>query len=92
MLRCLYERLAPGGRLVVFQFAPHNPTRAYMEWLASWYLIYRDLAAFQGVVAAAGISAEEAEFGAEPQGVDLFVSIRRGGLPVRGGTRTDTGR
>ena len=37
-------RLAPGGRMVVFQFAPHNPTRAYMEWFANWYLTYRDTA------------------------------------------------
>src|SRR6185369_18074367 len=33
MIQCLFAQLAPGGRLIIFQFAPHNPTRAYMEWL-----------------------------------------------------------
>src|SRR5207249_2596458 len=38
MLRGLHKQLAPSGRLTFFQFATHNPSRAYMEWLANWYL------------------------------------------------------
>ena len=75
MLRALATRLAPGGRLTIFQFAPHNPTRAYMEWVANWYLIYRDTAQLQSLVAAAGIPAAHAHCGAEPLGVDLYVTI-----------------
>jgi extracellular factor (EF) 3-hydroxypalmitic acid methyl ester biosynthesis protein len=78
MLRALVQRLAPGGRLTVFQFAPHNPTRAYMEWLANWYLIYRDGKQFRALVQAADVAADEIQFGAEPLGVDLYVTIRRG--------------
>ena len=41
MLALFWQRLAPGGRLVVGNFAPHNPTRAFMEWIGNWYLRYR---------------------------------------------------
>jgi SAM-dependent methyltransferase len=77
MLRALYTRLAPGGRLTVFQFAPHNPTRAYMEWIANWYLVYRDVPQLRQVVESAGLAGAAAEYGAEPLGVDLFVTLVR---------------
>jgi len=77
MLRSLYARLAPGGRLVVFQFAPQNPTRAYMEWFGNWYLLYRDSQKFQQLVASAGLGASMIQLGAEPLGIDLFASIVR---------------
>jgi SAM-dependent methyltransferase len=72
MLRCLYEHLAPGGRLILFQFAPHNPTRAYMEWFGNWYLLYRDAEQLARLVAEAGL---RAEFGAEAEGIDLLAHI-----------------
>jgi hypothetical protein len=75
MLRCLAEQLAPGGRLIVFQFAPHNPTRAYMEWFANWYLIYRTQAELKRVAEDAAIEKAEISYGAEALGVDLFVQI-----------------
>lgn len=75
MLRCLTGQLAPGGRLIVFQFAPHNPTQAYMEWFANWYLTYRDVITLRRVVEAANLCDVEVEFGAEPLGIDLYVQI-----------------
>jgi extracellular factor (EF) 3-hydroxypalmitic acid methyl ester biosynthesis protein len=77
MLRCLYGQLSAGGRLIVFQFAPHNPTRAYMEWFGNWYLTYRGEAAFRGLVEAADLIGAEVTYGAEPLGIDLFATIRR---------------
>jgi extracellular factor (EF) 3-hydroxypalmitic acid methyl ester biosynthesis protein len=77
MLRVLWERLADGGRVTVFQFAPHNPSRAYMEWIANWYLIYRDERQLRALVQAVGDFESSAQFGAEPLGVDLYVSLRR---------------
>src|SRR5262245_1007266 len=75
MLRALAAQLSPGGRLIVYQFAPHNPTRAYMEWIANWYLIYRDAQQLQSVVAAAGLAGHRTPVGAEPLGVALYVTI-----------------
>lgn len=78
MLRILYQRLAPGGRMTVFQFAPHDPTRAYMEWIGQWHLIYRDAAQLRAFVERAQLDAAELAYGAEPLGVDLFVTATRG--------------
>lgn len=77
MLAALYQPLAPGGRLVVFQFAPHNPTRAYMEWFGNWYLVYRSLAELQHVVETAKLPGAAASYGAEPLGIDLYVSLTK---------------
>ena len=77
MLRCLYEQLAPAGRLIVFQFAPHNPTRAYMEWIGNWYLTYRDANALRRLVESAGLVSATAQYEAEKLGVDLFAAIQR---------------
>lgn len=77
MLRLFWDRLAPGGRMTVFQFAPHNPSRALMEWIGNWYLVYRDQSELELMTAAAGIPRRAVTFGAEPLGVDLFVSATR---------------
>lgn len=77
MVVALYERLAPGGRLVIFQFAPHNPTRAYMEWLGNWYLIYRDRTALERVVREARLPDASTTFDAESLGIDLYASLTR---------------
>jgi extracellular factor (EF) 3-hydroxypalmitic acid methyl ester biosynthesis protein len=77
MLRCLYGQLAPGGRLIVFQFAPHNPTRAYMEWFGNWYLTYRDEATLRQLVESADLSGARVEYGAEAVGVDLYAMISK---------------
>jgi SAM-dependent methyltransferase len=75
MLRAFWERLAPGGRLAIFQFAPHNPTRSYMEWLGNWYLIYRTPAELEQLAHAAGLPRESWQLGSEPLGVDLLLSL-----------------
>lgn len=77
MLRLFWRQLAPGGEMTVLQFAPHNPSRALMEWIGNWYLIYRDEEEFRQVVADSGIPGSCAEFGAEPLGVDLYVTARK---------------
>jgi extracellular factor (EF) 3-hydroxypalmitic acid methyl ester biosynthesis protein len=74
MLGLFWQLLAPGGRLVVFQFAPHNPSRALMEWIGNWYLIYRDEQSLRSVAAAAGFPAQQVKMGAEAQGVNLYLS------------------
>jgi len=81
MLSSLYRRLAPGGRLVVFQFAPHNPTRAYMEWFGNWYLTYRGDAEFQRLIESAHLPDAAIAFGTEALGIDLFAAIAKPQLP-----------
>ena len=77
ILRTFWNRLAPGGRLAVFQFAPHNPTRAYMEWLGNWYLIYRTTDELRQLALDAGLPAPVIELSSEPLGVDLLLLATR---------------
>jgi len=77
MIRCLFDQLSSGGELVIFQFAPHNPTRAYMEWFANWYLTYREEDAFRRLLGVAKLPGAAIEFAAEPLGIDLYAKITR---------------
>jgi hypothetical protein len=48
-----------------------------MEWIGDWHLLYRDEAQLRSLGAAAGIPGQATALGAEPLGVDLFVTAER---------------
>jgi extracellular factor (EF) 3-hydroxypalmitic acid methyl ester biosynthesis protein len=77
MLKEFWSRLAPGGAAFVFNFAPYNPTRAYMEWLGNWYLLYRSEAELAALATAAGIPADLWKISAEPLGIDLYIKLNK---------------
>lgn len=77
LLRLFWKQLASGGKLIVGNFAPHNPTRAYMEWIGNWYLIYRTAEDMQRLAAADGIDRSRFSIGAERLGIDLFLIAER---------------
>jgi SAM-dependent methyltransferase len=77
MLRLLWQQLRPGGLLLVGNFAPHNPTRAYMEWIGNWYLIYRTAEELARLADRAGIPAHLRSVASEPLGVDLFLIAQK---------------
>lgn len=73
MLRFLWQQLGKQGKLLVGNFAPHNPTRAYMEWVGNWYLIYRAAGELADLASAAGLPRDAFTVCAEPLGIDLFL-------------------
>jgi hypothetical protein len=75
MIRTFASALSPAGTLHLFQFAPHNPTRTYMEWLGNWYLTYRTADELHRLGLAAGLNAPQLTLGSESLGVDLLLSI-----------------
>jgi SAM-dependent methyltransferase len=77
LLRLFWRQLAPGGSLLVGNFAPHCPTRAYMEWIGNWYLIYRTAADLDALAVRAGIPASCRAIGAERLEFDLFLCAQR---------------
>lgn len=79
MLRLFWRQLADEGLMLVGNFAPHNPTRAYMEWIGNWYLLYRTAEQLVELATQAEISADRARVTAEPLGVDLFLVARQTG-------------
>ena len=73
MLRLFWQWLAEGGVMLVGNFAPHNPTRAYMEWIGNWYLTYRTTEDLERLALRAEIPKEHYSITSEPLGVDLFL-------------------
>lgn len=74
----LVRALRPGGRLVVGNFGPENPTRDYMEF-GQWMLHHRSgsqLEALASDLLAAG-EAQSAVVSREPEGVNLFLHLQR---------------
>jgi hypothetical protein len=73
-----WQRLATRGLLLVGNFAPHNASRAYMEWIGNWYLIYRTPAEMKKLALGAGIPDDSLTIACEPSGVNLFLVARKG--------------
>ena len=73
MLRLFWQRLAPGGLMLVGNFGPHNPSRTYMEWIGLWYLTYRTPAEMEHLGLSAGIPRDHLAIGCERTGLDLFL-------------------
>lgn len=73
MLRLFAAALRPGGVLYVGNFAPRCTTRAYMEWIGNWYLIYRTADDLRRLAAVAELSAGATQIVAERTGADLFL-------------------
>lgn len=77
LLNAFWQRLGKGGALLVGNFAPHNPTRAYMEWIGNWYLTYRTPDDLRRLAEQAGIASQDTSVGAERLGIDLFLCAEK---------------
>lgn len=69
--------VAPGGELVIGNFAIGNPTRAYMELFGEWYLQHRSEADLLRLARAIGGGDVRARVDREDAGVNLFLHIAR---------------
>ena len=77
LLELFWRQLAPGGTLLIGNFAPNHPTRAYMEWIGNWYLIYRSHDAMVTLADRAGLPHDCLQVGTEPSGADWFLVARK---------------
>ncbi len=73
LLSLFWRQLADGGILLVGNFAPHNPSRAYMEWIGNWYLQYRTAEEMAKLGSLADIPRQQFRIGCERTGGDLFL-------------------
>ncbi len=76
LLRRLLGLVAPGGEVVLGNFGPANPNRAYMETLGGWRLIHRSEPELLQLAHAAGAPPGAVSIGREPEGVNLFLHIQ----------------
>jgi SAM-dependent methyltransferase len=75
LTRC-YEHLKPGGVLIVSNFSPDNPHRAFMDHILHWKLIYRDR---EELISLFGNSpfGRDINIVAEAQGINLFAIAKK---------------
>lgn len=72
----LYDRLSPGGLLVIGNFAPSTPVQIFMSHFLEWFLIYRNRNQLTS------LAPDEAPRDcctviAEPTGANLFLEVRK---------------
>lgn len=77
LVTLIWQLLRPGGQALVFNFAPWNPTRAYMEWIGNWYLLYRTREDLARLATQAGIPPRDFTVSAEASGIDLLLRLHK---------------
>jgi trans-aconitate methyltransferase len=75
----LFELTAPGGTLLIPNFAPSVFDRAYMESFMDWHPIYRDEYEMNQLLARIdGSGIESSDIYSDPTGAIVFLSVRKG--------------
>jgi extracellular factor (EF) 3-hydroxypalmitic acid methyl ester biosynthesis protein len=72
----LYDRLLPGGLLVVGNFAPNTPVRNFIEHFLEWFLLYRDGKQLMNLAPELA-SPDDCRIVAEPTGTNIFLEVRK---------------
>ncbi len=78
LLDYIHDRLRPGGRVVLGNFHPRNPTRLWMDVVLQWKLIHRDEDDMNRLFRASRFGEDCTEILYEATGVNLFaVGVKR---------------
>lgn len=77
LLDFIYSVLAPGGRVILGNFHPRNPTRALMDYLLEWRLIHRTEADMDRLFQASLFRRPTTRIRFEPMGVNLFAECEK---------------
>jgi extracellular factor (EF) 3-hydroxypalmitic acid methyl ester biosynthesis protein len=72
----LYDKLSPGGMLVVTNFDPSNPIQNIMEYMFEWFLIYRNGQEL-AQLAPAQASPDDCVVVADATGCNVFLEVRK---------------
>lgn len=75
LLKAAWNWTAAGGRIVLSNLHPDNPSRNAMEWCWKWFLMYRTKDDLQRLCDVAGIPQSSVRFEQEPLGICTFCVI-----------------
>lgn len=78
LLKHMIPLLENDGELVVGNFSPDNPTRAYMEVIGDWKLKHRTPEQLVSLAKACDFKDSDIRIGQEPEGVNLFLHLKCG--------------
>lgn len=78
LLDWIYERLMPGGKVVIGNFDMSNPNKAFMDHVVEWELIHRTADDMRTLFARSRFQQTPVEVRPEDAGVNLFaVAVKR---------------
>lgn len=77
MTKRLLACLKDSGLLVVGNFSDENPTRSYMELITDWHLEHRSPQKLTELALLAGAEESKISVNKEPEGVNLFLHVRK---------------
>ena len=77
LINWIYDRLRPGGRVLLGNFHPRNPTRGLMDHVLEWRLTHRDEAAMSRLLQGSKFGRPCTRVMFEDDGVDLFAECRK---------------
>lgn len=77
LLNSIYASLRPGGRVLLGNFHPRNPCKAFMEYVLDWRLVHRTEADMNRLFRASAFGKACTQIRFEEQGINLFAECRR---------------
>src|SRR5207248_2542399 len=77
LLNWIHGKLRPGGRVIVGNFHPRNPSKGLMDHVLDWRLTHRDEAQINQLFQGSKFAQPCARVLFEPQAVDLFAECRK---------------
>lgn len=77
LLNFIHGILRPGGRVVLGNFHPRNPSRAMMDHMFDWKLIYRDEDDMNRIFESSLFGRDCTDIQFEEQGTNLFAACER---------------
>ena len=77
LIDAAFDWLAPGGRLILGNFHPCNPDRAFLDHVTEWPLIYRDEADMHRLFQWSRFGKSCTRIRYESQGINLFAECVR---------------
>lgn len=77
LLDFVHDLLRPGGKVILGNFHPQNPTKAFMDHVLDWQLIHRTEDDMNRLFTASKFAAPCSEIRFEEQGINLFAMARR---------------
>lgn len=73
----IYDRLLPGGTVIIGNVQPQNATRADMDTLLDWRLTHPSAEHVQRLFASSRFGSRRVTVECEPAGVQLFATAER---------------
>jgi extracellular factor (EF) 3-hydroxypalmitic acid methyl ester biosynthesis protein len=77
LINWTYDKLRPGGRVILGNFHPRNPTRGFMDQVLDWHLTHRDESEMNRLFASSKFAGPCSRIFFEEEGIDMFAECRK---------------